>query len=84
MRFYPSVALDGFFVGVYADYVHIQKSESDSDRVVSQKGYSVTGWTGYKLILDYTVLEMSVGYGYSSIHKTMEVMGFGLGLGFAI
>jgi hypothetical protein len=84
LRFYPSVALNGFFVGVYADYVHIEKSESDSDRVVSQKGYSVTGWIGYKLILGYTVLEMSAGYGYSSIHKSMEVAGFGLGLGFAI
>lgn len=75
LRYYPSRALHGFFIGPYVSYVSSSFTYTDNGSgnrgSASLKGYNVAVWLGYKLILGGVVIELSTGASY--LHMNPEV-----------
>jgi hypothetical protein len=91
LRFYPSRALNGFFIGAYSNYVYMKKTGNDSEAIYSYHGYTAAVWFGNRWVSDLMTAEISVGYGYSNNEHYMffdnrhfGFMGLGLGVGIAI
>jgi hypothetical protein len=93
LRFYPLIpsdALDGFFIGVYADWSCVRELDRQKDETNRYKGYSATGWIGSKRSLGPVIFETSIGFGYSKNgysnqrHNEGDFVFRGVGLGIGI
>jgi len=75
IRAYYTKVQDGFFIGIYLNFLYVNV-ELDDNYYDSLKGhcsyntFGYTGWVGYKWIISNAILEVSTGLSYYAPTRT--------------